>query len=889
VRVDSRAVGLAAFAVVAALVLGFAAGALPGVAAAFAGLVPTALWQLTLDRRTRRAAALTRRESALKTFAPTSLDDAYTEQGDKSPTPHGAAWYLRPEAQVVTFLPRPELNELLRWCIAGGRLEVRLVTGPGGAGKTRLAVQLSKDLAVEGWRAMWVPRGAEATAIGAVRDVGEPAVLVVDYAETRPELTRLLEGAADASDSPYMRILLLARSAGEWWQQLLDGTDYRLSQVLQTAAPIMLGPIATAGGPDEVFSRAMAAFAHRLESDCPDARLTLIDRDAVVLVVHAAALLAVLDHISIEGATELPETATEVLSGLLRHEARYWHRSAHARKIVLDSSVERLAVTLGSLIGADREFDAIKLLSRIPDLADSLERRGQVARWLHDLYPGNEIPSGSEGEGEEWIGSLRPDRVAEQLVIGELFSHRDLMAGLLADLSEQRKLRALTILARAGSADPRALALLRDALDADLACLIIPALTVTVETNPAIADLVNAALLAQPTTDDILQGIVAALPYPTFALAETAVIVFQRLVNLATSDDVKRAEYLVKLSDRLPDLGHWEEALATGDEAVNLYRALARRHRYQALTHGRRAAKLKDPDETSPVGREIVDSYEGIDPTHPGGVLPQLATSLNNQSLRLAELNRLGEALAAGEEAVSIYRVLNDNYSGMFLPDLASSLNNESLRLASLGRRGEALASMNEAVSIYRQLNIDQAGRFMSDLASSLNNQSNRLASLGQGGEALVAMEEAVAIRQNLANLQPDVFLPELASALKNQSIRYADLRRSEDSLTAINKAVAIWRELTRARRDAFLPDLAASLTNQSVDLMELDHSEEALASIQEAVSIYRGLAKVRPTVFAEPLARSLDNLTAILSALGRGIEARAAGQEAAQVRNEKI
>ena len=66
------------------------------------------------------------------------------------------------------------------------------MTGEGGSGKTRLALQLATDLAADGWRTMWVEPGQEGTAVGIVRDTGEPAVLVVDYAETMPGLADLL-------------------------------------------------------------------------------------------------------------------------------------------------------------------------------------------------------------------------------------------------------------------------------------------------------------------------------------------------------------------------------------------------------------------------------------------------------------------------------------------------------------------------------------------------------------------------------------------------------------------------------------------------------------------------------------------------------------------------
>ena len=81
------------------------------------------------------------------------------------------ARYLRPEEAVVPFRDRPELVGLLAWCTGGGRAGVRLVTGDGGAGKTRLALRLGEKLAATGWQPLWVPRGAEREAAGAVRAV----------------------------------------------------------------------------------------------------------------------------------------------------------------------------------------------------------------------------------------------------------------------------------------------------------------------------------------------------------------------------------------------------------------------------------------------------------------------------------------------------------------------------------------------------------------------------------------------------------------------------------------------------------------------------------------------------------------------------------------------
>ena len=69
------------------------------------------------------------------------------------------ARYLRPEEAVVGFRDRPELAELLEWCVTAGRVAARLVTGSAGAGKTRLALRLGEEMAANGWQPLWVPRG----------------------------------------------------------------------------------------------------------------------------------------------------------------------------------------------------------------------------------------------------------------------------------------------------------------------------------------------------------------------------------------------------------------------------------------------------------------------------------------------------------------------------------------------------------------------------------------------------------------------------------------------------------------------------------------------------------------------------------------------------------
>lgn len=184
--------------------------------------------------------------------------------------------FLRPEEAVVWFRQRPELDELLGWSTSAGRSAVRLVTGSGGAGKTRLALRLGQVLEAGGWHQLWVPPGREGEAAGAVRELGEPCVLVVDYAETRDGLGTLLVDVA-GWDGPDMRILLLARGSEEWWKRLVTRADDQVARLLETP-PVSLGPLSAEGGQAELFSDALAAFADKLGVTCPAAPLALEGR-----------------------------------------------------------------------------------------------------------------------------------------------------------------------------------------------------------------------------------------------------------------------------------------------------------------------------------------------------------------------------------------------------------------------------------------------------------------------------------------------------------------------------------------------------------------------------------------------------------------------------------
>jgi hypothetical protein len=120
------------------------------------------------------------------------LPTAAADGGGLSP-----AELLRAETGVVPFHGRgEELRRLVEWCEQDTPFSLHLVTGEGGVGKTRLALELVADRGRAGWVAgffrgddQWAPivgdhsGGRSGLLFEALKRVAEPVLVVVDYGE----------------------------------------------------------------------------------------------------------------------------------------------------------------------------------------------------------------------------------------------------------------------------------------------------------------------------------------------------------------------------------------------------------------------------------------------------------------------------------------------------------------------------------------------------------------------------------------------------------------------------------------------------------------------------------------------------------------------------------
>jgi hypothetical protein len=131
--------------------------------------------------------------------------------------------FFRPVHAIVPFQGREShIVDLDAWCV-GEDVSVRVIHGPGGAGKTRLALELAARRAAEGWRAGPLVRDqvTRERLDEAVKDP-IPLLVIVDYAEAHAKYTSMLLTAALTKSKGTVRVLLLCRRVGEWLEQLCE-------------------------------------------------------------------------------------------------------------------------------------------------------------------------------------------------------------------------------------------------------------------------------------------------------------------------------------------------------------------------------------------------------------------------------------------------------------------------------------------------------------------------------------------------------------------------------------------------------------------------------------------------------------------------------------------
>jgi NAD-dependent deacetylase len=480
--------------------------------------------------------ALPRVVRHLRAAAALAVPATTTRTSDSPPVPRPSL-LLRAAARTARFRSVDELARLTAWC-AGAGVRTHLVSGPAGLGKTRLALELADRLTATGdWDVEFL--GPDAALPASAR----PLLVVVDDAETRREqVVRIVRAARESEPAAPIRVLLLARTRGNWSE---------VDSSAESAPPDVRSWRADAV---RDYAEALAAMGFPRVAAGPAGHVDPPDLPGELQSSVLADLLGGSGH------------ARDVL---VRHELAHLRRAAWEHGLRVPPEAIDGAVVTAVLCGAVDEDAALAALGHLPALRDPAVRR-HVARWLRDQYPPAARPA-------YWADSL-PDVLAEDLVATVVTP--GFLMGMLMETTAEQDRRALTVLARAADTRPA----LRVCLTELLSVLpgVSPAAVGAAVGGGHPGPLAD-ALTALAGNAALPEELLAAVPPGTTVLGEFPVLLAESLVEAYE----QRAETypesglrglagtLAELAGRLADLGRAEQARAAAHRAVAVAERLA--------------------------------------------------------------------------------------------------------------------------------------------------------------------------------------------------------------------------------------------------------------------------------------------------------------------------
>ncbi|MDF3145995.1 MULTISPECIES: hypothetical protein [unclassified Streptomyces] len=381
-----------------------------------------------------------RGESLAPAYSPLPPRDQWSE-ADLLESRHG----------VVPFRGRTEqLNELVDWCERGDGQRIRLLTGGGTVGKSRLARELCRTMARRGWVAGVVdPLHVAFSSVCALK---EKRLLVVDDADAHAgQLDVLLAEAAEHHSHDALRVLAVAQRGGLWWQAIRR----RYESLVDAEDPPPLEPLREADRED-VYRTAVTAFrGWYAQSDTTEAPAQAASEPGDEAVADGeprdepgvpglegpdfGSYLLILIQALVDARTSIgkvpsPTTgppsrsrANALLDYAIDVERQRWQTSAEKNELPHDPVLLERIVAVCSLAVADgptdgeRETEAARRLRLVPDLADEPEWLTRAfARWQHAAFT-----------GDGYLRSLQPLRLAERLGAQVIATFPELAAKLL--------------------------------------------------------------------------------------------------------------------------------------------------------------------------------------------------------------------------------------------------------------------------------------------------------------------------------------------------------------------------------------------------------------------------------------------------------------------------
>lgn len=462
---------------------------------------------------------------------------------------------LHAKYQLVGFTdPANTCKSLMTWCLQSeNRADGRLIYGAGGMGKTRLAIELATRLRTDhNWSAGFLSKRPTDDVLERrwwqaldhlISSHDEKGILIIiDYAESRQkdleQIASRLRKAPLRKDA-MCRIVLLARSAGDWWQSLTD----RESDVLFLIPP-QIGLIPIAPIHDDIqrwryFASCVGAFLGPMQSlgfdkpkTEPRSQLMRIANNTTYskpLAIQMEALLW-LAGASTDGNAH---TLHDLLRGVLALE-------------------QKRSEEINQLQSSKDSFELMRALAQITSAQGASDRQSIIDLLVQDTYFAGQRISPihvhelvdallrSHGQPGETIPPLEPDILGEHLVA--TYADTRLIDSCIKWIEHQpereqqpRLHHLVTVLQRATTAEHgadtagKAEQLLNYIIKTHLKRLASPIINVLSETPGSLNSLLQKALPALGSTE--ITTLADSLPEKHVGLIELSVLIHRHLVQ----------------------------------------------------------------------------------------------------------------------------------------------------------------------------------------------------------------------------------------------------------------------------------------------------------------------------------------------------------------------
>lgn len=701
------------------------------------------------------------------------------------------------EHGVVPFIPLSSVaDDLLVWAQTGEGVSGKLIAGPGGYGKTRLAIHIAQTLYEKGWQQSglisatdWSNSNVTAELSVMMHDPGSAGVLlIIDYAECRiPQIRSVVRTAMAAQNDEGVRpvrILLLARSAGindetgwhhqagDWWHALLDerGADTSPERLCFTVEPIIADAINNVPPSRrrewvELAAVAIETALRRAGQDSlianPEKRQPITD-ERLASFEASSPLLLVFEAFLHVRSTDMRGSP---LAEMAREESRHWLR-ALGDSVELTSpcgramqfAVAALTLCRGLPASETQTLAGLACSLVFPSDADPREvahTELKIGQALEQLY------------GEEDLQPVTPDLLGEQIV-GESLAIRPELLGVLLDHRPQSALDIFQILNRISRLQ---------------------------EDGTSVHDVTN---VVQPVQD----AVVSALTAQQFAAHIHSLMAAARIEPGRIQDAACTA------FDALPEL--LKPTVGWGileTEQRSGYRAGTVPPRLRQILCKGAAASLDDSlnDQI-----DLIAAHLGLDEV---GMQTALADYAMTAAIMLGQGGKTLEAVRAAQRAASTYEKLAQHSPGEYEVSLGAALNALALLHSRVGAYDAAIETCQRAISRFECSELEEDAAAVARLATVLLNYSNLLAGVGRTPESVESAEKSVRLYKQLLGRTPSLPVEEqLAGALGNLASGQWESGHRERAIQTAQEALQILMVLYQQSPSNLMMPLCAGL-----------------------------------------------------------------------------